>query len=95
MRLGRGGEKIIHKNNKKLDISKIINVIKGSNVAILSTGAIFEEVYDSLDKLKKLKIEPSIYTVPQLKPIDSSTMKKIIKSYELITLLKNTMSLVA
>jgi N-acetylglucosamine-6-phosphate deacetylase len=44
LRLGRGGEKPIHKALENYEIGKAIPVKEGRYVAILTTGAIYEEI---------------------------------------------------
>ena len=44
LRLGRGGEKRIHRKIEDFKIGKAIHVKDGKQVAIFSTGAIFEEI---------------------------------------------------
>ena len=44
LRLGRGGEKQIHEKIDNFEIGKAIKIRDGKNVAVFSTGAIFDEV---------------------------------------------------
>ena len=58
LRLGRGGEKRIHKSIDNFQIGKAIKVKDGEKIAIFSTGAIFEEVNKAYDLLAKAVNEP-------------------------------------
>ena len=84
VRLGRGGEKKIHHDNVKFEIGKAIKVQDGKDVAIFSTGAIFEEVAETCEILKENGIIPTVYTFPTVKPIDTKTICEIAKSHKLI-----------
>lgn len=84
LRLGRGGEKRIHKQIDSFKIGKAIQIKKGKKVVLFSTGAIFDEVIEASDKLHKLGIEPAIYTFPTVKPIDSGTIKSCAEKYDII-----------
>lgn len=84
LRLGRGGEKRIHKAIEKFKIGKAINVHGGEKVAILSTGAIFEEVEIAVEKLRERGIYPAVYTFPTVKPIDKECIVKLAQAYKLI-----------
>ena len=53
LRLGRGGEKRIHDRIDNFKIGKAIRIKGGKDIAIFSTGAIFE-VIDAYNQLKKL-----------------------------------------
>ena len=72
LRLGRGGEKRIHKNIQNFKIGKAIKVKEGKRVAIFSTGAIFEEVKEAM------------YTFPTVKPLDADVIRDCAESFEMI-----------
>lgn len=84
LRLGRGGEKRIHQKLDDFEIGKAIKVQEGNNVAIFSTGAIFEEVEIAIDELKKSGITPTVYTFPTVKPLDADAILNAADSHELI-----------
>ena len=70
LRLGRGGEKRIHGELDSFEIGKAIKIKDGKNVAVFSTGAIFDEVDEACKCLEKDGIVPTVYTFPTVKPID-------------------------
>lgn len=84
LRLGRGGEKRIHKKIDDFQIGKAIKVKDGEKVAIFSTGAIFEEVQSAYDLLTKHGYHPAVYTFPTVKPIDKNVIQKCAFDYDLI-----------
>lgn len=84
LRLGRGGEKRIHEKIENFQIGKAIKVHEGKNIAIFSTGAIFEEITDAYDELKNRGMNPAVYTFPTVKPIDRETIEEISRSFELV-----------
>lgn len=84
LRLGRGGEKRIHEKIDNFAVGKAIKVQDGKEVAILSTGAIFDEVVEANKKLIEMGITPTIYTFPTVKPIDVQTIKEISKNSKYI-----------
>ena len=84
LRLGRGGEKRIHKEIKNFQIGKAINVKSGKDVAIFSTGAIFEEVEIACQILEEKGITPTVYTFPTVKPLDVKTILECADSHDLI-----------
>ncbi len=84
LRLGRGGEKRIHKKIENFQIGKAIKVKDGEKVAIFSTGAIFEEVESAVELLKLKGIDPAVYTFPTVKPLDTEVINKIAKNFDLI-----------
>ncbi len=84
LRLGRGGEKRIHTEIKDFRIGKAIPVQKGEKVAILSTGAIFEEVEIACAHLASAGITPTVYTFPTVKPLDTETILSCAATHDLI-----------
>lgn len=84
LRLGRGGEKRIHDKIENFQIGKAIKVHDGKNIALFSTGAIFEEVQVAYDLLKEHGYEPIVYTFPTVKPIDKEVIEKCAKECTLI-----------
>ena len=84
LRLGRGGEKQIHQELVDFQVGKAIQVKNGSGVAIFSTGAIYEEVETACALLKEQGIEPSVYTFPTVKPLDTETIRTCAALHELI-----------
>lgn len=84
LRLGRGGEKRIHKELNDFKIGKAINVSLGERVAIFSTGGIFDEVETAKLILRESGIFPTIYTFPTISPIDIDVIDSCSKEHDLI-----------
>lgn len=84
IRLGRGGEKRIHKDLPNFEIGKAIKVKEGKKVAIFSTGGIFEEVDEACKIAEQHGVTPTVYTFPTVKPIDTEVILKIAETHDLI-----------
>ena len=84
LRLGRGGEKRIHEKLDGFTIGKAIEIQKGENVAVFSTGAIFDEVNEACEELKVQGIIPTVYTFPTVKPIDKDVILECAKTHKAI-----------
>lgn len=84
LRLGRGGEKQIHDTIENFEIGKAIKIKEGSNVALFSTGAIFDEVDEACKELEAEGITPTVYTFPTVKPIDRETILHCASNYNTI-----------
>ena len=84
LRLGRGGEKRIHEKLDGFTIGKAIEIQKGENVAVFSTGAIFDEVNEACEELKGKGIIPTVYTFPTVKPIDKEVILGCAKTHKAI-----------
>lgn len=84
LRLGRGGEKRIHERIVNFKIGKAIKVYDGKKIAILSTGAIFDEVAAAHDELKEQGYNLAVYTFPTVKPIDKETIEEVSREFEMV-----------
>ena len=84
LRLGRGGEKRIRDEIKSFQIGRAVPVYSGERIALLSTGAIFDEVQLAYELLKKAGFDPAVYTFPTVKPIDRELIERISRDFELI-----------
>ena len=84
LRLGRGGEKRIHDKIEGFAVGKAIEIQKGENVAVFSTGAIFDEVNEACEALKAQGITPTVYTFPTVKPIDKEVILACAKTHKAI-----------
>lgn len=84
LRLGRGGEKRIHKELRDYSVGKAIPVQKGEKVAIFSTGGIFDEVDSAMGILKENNIVPTVYTFPTIKPLDKDAIIECAKTHDLV-----------
>jgi len=84
LRLGRGGEKRIHEKIDNFQIGKAIKVHDGERFAILSAGAIFDEVQEAYNQLKEEGFNPMVYTFPTIKPIDREVIEKCARECDFI-----------
>lgn len=84
LRLGRGGEQSIHKKIEGFKIGKSIRVCEGEDIAIFSTGAIFEEVTEACEILRDKGYNPAVYTFPTVKPIDNELIEDISRQFKLV-----------
>tara|TARA_B110000483_G_C18077639_1_gene496768 strand:+ start:73 stop:1002 length:930 start_codon:yes stop_codon:yes gene_type:complete len=88
LRIGKKNERTVYNSYKcKSKIGKITQIIKGKNICILGYGNILRNCLDALDELSK-KINPSIYNVHTLKPINKKQIKEILKKYHKILIVE-------
>lgn len=84
LRLGRGGEKCIHKEIEDFRIGKAIKVKDGEKVVICSTGAIFDEIIEANRILLERGINAGLYTFPTIKPMDCETLSFLSRKFAYI-----------
>ena len=85
IRYPRGRGEIIdwQQRFEKMEIGKIIELQKGTKVAVLSTGTIGNNVTKALNEVENSKLY-SHYHFPFIKPLDESKIMNIIASYEVL-----------
>ena len=80
LRLGRGGEEVVHNDVPQLAPGKAIQIsaqdITSCQVVILSTGAIMDEVNAAAELLAKAGIAVALYSAPFVKPLDIMLVEK-------------------
>ena len=89
LRLGRGGERRVHKSIPDFKIGKAIPIAdrrktSGPNIALFSTGAILDEVCDACAALEKKGVGVIQYSFPTVKPIDRETILECAKESDAI-----------
>lgn len=89
LRLGRGGERQVHKSIPNFRIGKAIKVAdrsktSGPNIALFSTGAILDEACDACAALEKKGVGVIQYSFPTVKPIDQETILECVKGADAI-----------
>ncbi len=81
IRLGKAGEKVVHKENSlDLHLGDIcpISVVKNNAVAVLACGNILDAVRQQIEK-KQLPYD--LYSVPFVKPMNVDLLKQIVLSH--------------
>jgi transketolase len=81
IRLGKAGEKIVHKEDSiALNIGDIVSVIKSDNnkVAVLACGNILEA---SKCQIEQENLPYDLYSVPFVKPMNVNQLKSIVETH--------------
>lgn len=88
IRLARNKEANFHNENEVIDVNHIQKFAEsGSDVNIITTGAILCEGVKLQKELEKKGISAGLYSVPRVKPLDADGIKELaMKSKLLITM---------
>lgn len=81
IRLGKAGEKVVHKENYlDLHLGDIcpISVVKNNAVAVLACGNILDAVRQQIEKEQ---LPYNLYSVPFVKPMNVDLLKQIVMSH--------------
>jgi len=81
LRLGKAGEPKVHLESLSFEFGRFINVIKGSEVCVLSTGAM---LHYSSNFIQQQGLSWGLYSVPFIKPLDVKTLTDVIRKYKKI-----------
>ncbi|GHU78092.1 1-deoxy-D-xylulose-5-phosphate synthase [Clostridia bacterium] len=88
IRLGRGGEGVVHESDAALDLSAFILVGEAPegmwDAAVLSTGAILGECVKSCEILRARGVRVAQFSVPRVKPTNISAIREIANRTALI-----------
>lgn len=85
IRLGRGHDPQIHDLQKKIDISKAVQLYEKSDINIFTAGMILSEAKAAVEKLhQENKLQVGLFSFPRVKPIDVETINNVAKSSNVI-----------
>lgn len=84
IRLGRGGEPVIHDSVNNFEIGRGILVKDGDNIAIISTGNMLESAVLAAEKLKEKNISARVISMHTVKPLDRDLVLKTAKETKAI-----------
>lgn len=80
LRLGKGGEPVIHSDSEQLAIQKPIWVIRGMDVVFIATGGILGQVVIAAKALREKGVDAGVVSLPMLKPLDTDSIIQIGQS---------------
>lgn len=84
IRLGKGGESVLHPEIVEYNVEKALELYKGEGVAVLATGSILGEAKKAVEELQSEGINVALYDFITVKPIDKKAIEKIALNYEYI-----------
>ena len=88
VRLGKGGEENITSNLAQLAFGKIRELNHGSKIAIITTGVLLHECLIALEILQSQNINPGVFHIPYLSPIDEESVSNISSRFEMLVVVE-------
>lgn len=79
IRLGRGGDPVIHQSRPDVKIGKGVVVKEGKDVAIIATGNILPNAVAAAKLLEDRKLSARIISMHTVKPLDTGIIRKAAK----------------
>jgi len=83
LRLGKGGEPVVHETAPAFQIGKALVVREGSDVTIISTGGILGEVMTAANQLAP-QIQARVLSMPTVKPLDDGAIIRAANQTKLL-----------
>jgi transketolase len=80
IRLGKGGEPVIHPEGIRIEIGKAVTVCEGTDVVLLTTSNMLEQGRDWVIFWKDRNKSVKLVSMPTIKPIDKDAIIRIIES---------------
>lgn len=74
LRLGKGGEPVVHQTPPDFQLGRALPLRGGDDVAILSTGAILAEALAVADLLARQGIHATLLSMPTVQPLDTEAV---------------------
>jgi transketolase len=86
LRLGKARETIVHEADPPFELGKAIEVRSGTDLALLSTGAMLEETVAVARRLSTLGIEPLVLSMHTIKPLDTDAVWRAAQTGAILTI---------
>ena len=68
----------------RFHLGDLVSIEKGEKVCFLATGIMVDEAKKAIEMLREENINPSIYNVPTLKPINKKMLQDIVEQYDYV-----------
>lgn len=84
LRLGRGGEPVVHQREPHFAVGEAIELRTGTEVALLSTGGTLLLAQQTCDRLNARGISTGHFSIPTLKPLPQTTVRRLAETMRLV-----------
>jgi transketolase len=84
LRLGKAGERTVHQQRPSFERGKIVALAAGSDVALLSIGAMLPTAVDASEALEAAGVSVTVASVPWLAPFDAEAVIALATSHRLV-----------
>jgi transketolase len=88
IRLGKKGEPLVHQSDPVFEIGRGIVMREGSDVAILSVGAMLDTALKSADQLQQAGVSTEVISLHTVKPLDDQLLSALFADKKLVVVLE-------
>jgi len=87
IRIGKKNEPVIHNDFPDFKFGKVIPIINGNDVCIISTGNMMPTAIAAAEKLKENKVSAHVVSMHTIKPLDDDFLKTAFNKFsEILTI---------
>ncbi len=84
LRLGRAGEPVVHNGKIEFTLGKALELFKGTDITLISTGGILKLVAELRERLLRDNINARVLSMHTLKPLDTEAILSAARETEAI-----------
>lgn len=84
VRIGKKVEPTVYSKEFPFKLGKMVQVLNGSEIAIIATGSMVAESMKVVEQLQKKDITPALFDVHTIKPLDEQGILDITNSFKYI-----------
>jgi transketolase len=84
LRLGKGGEPVVHQQEPDVALGRAIPLRAGGDVTLIAAGAILPEAVRAAELLAKAGIAAGVLSMPFIKPLDEAAVAEAARQCRLI-----------
>lgn len=88
IRIGKKGEAIIPKQDDRFEIGRSITVREGSDVCLIGTGTMTQEVMKAAETLALQGVNSRVESFHTIKPLDKKTLEQVFSNYSVVAVVE-------
>lgn len=88
IRLGKKGEPVIHQKDPDFEIGLGIEMLAGTDVAILGVGVMLSVALETAEQLQKKGVSTKVISLHTVKPLDDNLLSQLFVEQKLVVVLE-------
>lgn len=88
IRLGKKGEPVIHQKDPDFEIGRGIEMLAGTDVAILGVGVMLSVALETAEQLQKKGVSTKVISLHTVKPLDHTLLSQLFVEQKLVVVLE-------
>ncbi|MBM3394246.1 MAG: transketolase, partial [Betaproteobacteria bacterium] len=84
MRIGKKGEPRVHERLDRLEVGRVIELIRGHDICLIATGTIVPVAQAAADLLTREGLSVSVVSAPCIKPFDEDFLARAFEHHRMV-----------